>query len=76
MIKNSVLLTVVLGVFYVTTWNRILPEKLTVPQLVKMSTYFMQPKVSLPHSHQPATCPYPDQDQSSHCPIPLLEDPF
>jgi hypothetical protein len=37
----------------------------------------MEPEGSLPHSQEPATCPYPEPYQSSPCPpIPLLEDPF
>ena len=38
----------------------------------------MEPEGSLPHSQVPATCPYPQPDQSSPCPclqIPLPEDP-
>ena len=35
-----------------------------------------KPKFSLPHSHVPTTCPYPDQDQPSPCPITLFGDPF
>jgi hypothetical protein len=31
----------------------------------------MEPEVSLSNSHVPATCPYPQPDQSSPC-IPLL----
>ena len=27
----------------------------------------MEPEVSFPHSHLPATCPYPESDQSSLC---------
>jgi len=30
----------------------------------------MEPKGSLQHSQQPATCPYPEPDQSSPCPHP------
>jgi len=37
----------------------------------------MEPEGSLPHSQVPATCPYPEPDQSSpHPHIPLLEDSF
>jgi len=37
----------------------------------------MKPEFSLPHSQEPATCPYSETDQSSPCPaIPILEDPF
>jgi len=33
----------------------------------------MEPERSLPHPHKPATCPYPQPDQSSLCPPnPLL----
>jgi hypothetical protein len=32
----------------------------------------MKPEGSLPHSQQPATCPYPKPDQSSPYTIPLL----
>jgi len=32
----------------------------------------MEPKVSLMHSQVPATCPYPEPDQSSPCPHPNL----
>ena len=36
----------------------------------------MEPEDSLPHSQQPATCPYPEPDQSSpYSHIPLPEDP-
>ena len=30
----------------------------------------MEPESSLPHSQEPATCPYPDPDYSSQCPRP------
>jgi hypothetical protein len=30
----------------------------------------MEPGGSLPHSQEPATCPYPEPDQSSPCPRP------
>jgi hypothetical protein len=33
----------------------------------------METEVSLPHLQEPATCPYPEPDQSNSCPIPLLE---
>jgi hypothetical protein len=31
------------------------------------STHFIEPEGSLPHSQVPATCPYPEPDQSSPC---------
>jgi len=37
----------------------------------------MEPEGSSPHSQEPATCPYPEPDQSSpRLSILLLEDPF
>jgi len=33
----------------------------------------MEHEVSLPPLQEPATCPYPEPDQSNSCPIPLLE---
>jgi hypothetical protein len=30
----------------------------------------MEPGGSLPYSQEPATCPYPEPDQSSPCPLP------
>ena len=36
----------------------------------------MEPEGPLTHSYVPATCPYPEPDQSSpHLPIPHPEDP-
>jgi hypothetical protein len=37
----------------------------------------MEPEGSLPHSQEPATCPYPEPYKSSlYLPIPLFEDQF
>ena len=36
----------------------------------------MEPEGSLPHSQEPAACPYSEPDQSTPCHIPLLENPF
>jgi hypothetical protein len=36
----------------------------------------MLPESLLLHSQQSATCPYPEPDQSTPCPIPLLQNPF
>ena len=33
------------------------------------SQHFMEPESSLPHSQVPTTCPYPEPDRSSPCPI-------
>jgi len=44
-------------------------ESLLRSQLVlsysRNSPHFMEPEGSLPHSHVPATCPYPEPDRSS-----------
>ena len=53
-----------------TPYSRVLPEKLTDPQLLKKLPHFMQPKRSLPNSQKPATCPYPEPDRYSPCPLP------
>ena len=37
----------------------------------------MEPEGSLPHSQQPAICPYPQPDRSNPClPIVIFEDTF
>jgi len=46
----------------------VLLEKLTGSQLVKKFAHFMEPEGLLPHAQVPATCPYSEPDQSSHCP--------
>jgi hypothetical protein len=40
----------------------LLPEKLTVPQLVTSFPHFMKSESSSPHSQQPATCSCPQPD--------------
>ena len=52
----------------VTPWSRLLPEKLTGPQVVKKFPHFMEPERSLRHSHSSATCPYSEPKQSSQWP--------
>jgi len=38
--------------------------------------HFIEPEDSLPHLQVPATCPYPEPDQSSPYPhIPIPDDP-
>jgi hypothetical protein len=56
--------------------SSVLPEKLAVPQLVTKFPVFYETQRSLQNSQQPATCPYPEPDQSRPCPLTLLEDPF
>ena len=61
----------------ITPWRKVLLEKLTgfaanqeIPRIL------WNPKVNLPHSQAPATCPYPEPTPSSpHNPFPLPEDP-
>jgi hypothetical protein len=45
-------------------------EKLIVSKLVRKFPHFMEPGGSLPHSQQPATCPYHEPAQSSPGPHP------
>ena len=61
--------------YKLTAWNRILIEKVTGSKLVKkFEVFFMEHKSSLPHSQQPATCPYREPPRSSPCPhIPILK---
>ena len=47
-----------------TPWGRVLPELLTVPQLVNRTSLFVKPEVSLSHSQQLATCPCPEPEQT------------
>ena len=53
-------------VYLITTWSRVLLEKLTGSHLVKK--YFMEPEGSLPHSQVPATSSYPEP--ARFCPYP------
>ena len=48
---------------YILTY--LLLEKLASSQLVKKFPHFMEPKCSLPHLQAPATCLYPQPDQTS-----------
>jgi len=52
-----------------TPWNRILLEKLSVPQLVKKFPSFYGTCFSLPHSHVTANCPYPEPARSNPPPL-------
>ena len=52
-------------------WKRDLPKKLTVPQLLRKFPSFY--KVSLPHSQESATCPYPESYWSNPCPHPTSQ---
>jgi hypothetical protein len=51
--------------YSLTPWCRIFFEKLTVSQLVKQPTFFMEPKGSLLSSQKPAPGPYPEPAESS-----------
>jgi hypothetical protein len=62
--------------YLLTPWSRVLLEKLTVFQLVKKFSSFMELEGLLPHSQVPANCHYPEPARSSpHPHIPLPEDP-
>ena len=64
-------------IYLLTPYNRVLLEKLTGSQLVKIFPAFYETEYSLPSSQKPATCTYPEPDQSSpYLHIPLPEDPY
>ena len=50
------------------SWNT---NRFSASQEINFS-HFTEPEDSLPHSQQPATCPYSEPDQSSPCPPPLF----
>jgi len=52
-----------------TPSNRVLLQKLTGSHPIQKFPAFYNLKGSLPHSQQPTTCPYPQPDQSSPCPL-------
>ena len=54
--------------YVLTPWSRGLSDKLTVPQLLKISPNFREPEISVPHSQDAATYTYPDLDRSVLCP--------
>jgi len=59
--------------YLLTPGSRVLLEKLTYPQLIKKFPAITESEGPLPHSHVPATCPYPDPARFSpysHNPLP------
>jgi hypothetical protein len=48
-----------------TSWKRVLPEKVTVAQLIKKFPEFKEAKSSLPFPQELATGPYPKPDKSN-----------
>ena len=54
--------------YLLTPWSRVFLKKLTSFQLVKKFPAFYATRSSLPHSQEPATCPYPEPARSSPCP--------
>ena len=62
--------------YILTPISRVQLEKLNGSQL-RNSPHFMEPEGSLPHSHVPAACPYPEPARSSpYLQIPRPEDPL
>jgi len=55
--------------YLLTPRSKVLLQKLSGSQSRNYS-YFMESEGSLPHLQVPATCPYPEPDQSSPCPHP------
>ena len=75
--KGNMMNEVSKGLILTAPRSRVLPEKLTGPQLLEKYPAFMETKQSLQHSQAPTTCSYPETEQSSpRLPIPLPEDPF
>jgi hypothetical protein len=61
----------VTGKTRLTPGSRVLLEKLTVTQLIKKFTAFMEPDDSLPCSQEPVNGPYPKPDETSPL-LPIL----
>jgi len=65
LIPNVNLLTHLLTYYLLTQWNRILLQKLAGSQLVKNLPAFYVTRRFITASHEPATCPSPEPEQSS-----------
>jgi hypothetical protein len=52
--------------------DRVLSEKLIVPQLVKKFSALYETRMFITALITTATCPYPEPDLSSLCPHPIL----
>jgi len=50
------------------------PNRFSVSQ--EIPRILRNPEGSLPHSHVPTTCLYPEPDQSNPCPIPFPKDTY
>ena len=62
--------------YLLTPWSRVFLEKILCPQIVKKFSAIMEPEGSLPHSHVPVTCPYPEPALPIPCPhTSIPEDP-
>jgi hypothetical protein len=60
--------------YYLTPWRRVLPERVTDPQLVKKFPVLYGTQWFISIYTKSHVCPYPEPDKSSPClPIPLTE---
>ena len=63
--------------YLLTSWSKVLLEKLTGSQLVKNFPAFYGTRRFITALQKPTICPYPEPDSSSPCSlISLPEDPF
>jgi hypothetical protein len=63
--KTTVILTYLLTYvlnYLLTSWSRVVFEKLTGSQTVKKFSAYYGTECSLPHLQVPATCTYPEPD--------------
>jgi hypothetical protein len=60
--------------YLLTSWSRVLLEKLTGSKLVKKFPAFYESRGLLPHLQVPATCPYSEPAQYSPCPHILFPE--
>jgi hypothetical protein len=61
----------------ITPWSKLLPEMVTVPQIVEKFPAFYGSRKFITAFKVPVTCSYPKPEQSSSCiPISLPDVPF
>ena len=67
---------VILFIYLLTPWSRVLFEKLTGSAASQEIPRILEPEGSSPYPQAPATCPYPEPTLfSPHNSLPLPEDP-
>jgi hypothetical protein len=74
--KLQLKITYLLTSYLLTTWSRVLIEKLTGSQLVKKFPALCGTRIFITAFTNAPTCPYPEPAQSNpYSHIPLPEDP-